>query len=243
MHIFYLEGTTMNKKITHMLCLSAVSLSLFAGCGASHEKAVSEEAVSADGVCITTRTAGHPINKLILHRWSARAFSDAPVTDQELNQLFEAARWAPSSYNSQPWVFVYAKRGTPAWDTFKDLMVDFNKSWTHNAGALVVIASREKSETGRPMHTHSFDTGAAWQNLALQATSMGLIAHGMSGFDYAKAKEALHIPDGYAIEAMVAVGRPGSLENLPEELRARETPSDRKPVESFAFEGSFPIAE
>lgn len=233
----------MNKNIATILCMSAFSLSLVAGCGASHEKPVTEETATIDGLIITTRKAAHPIDKLILHRWSARAFSDEPVTDQELNQLFEAARWAPSSYNNQPWVFVYAKRGTPAWDTFKNLMVDFNKSWTHNAGALVVIASREKTDTGRPMHTHSFDTGAAWQNLGLQATSMGLIAHGMSGFDYAKAKEVLHIPDGYAIEAMVAVGHPGSLENLPEELRSRETPSDRKPVETFAFEGEFPAAE
>lgn len=226
-----------------MLCMSALSVSLFAGCGTTQETPVISEKRSIDAITLTTRKSAHPIDPLILHRWSARAFSDEPVTDQELNQLFEAARWAPSSYNNQPWVFVFAKRGTPAWDTFKNLMVDFNKSWTNNAGALVVIASREKTDTGRPMHTHSFDTGAAWQNLALQATSMGLIAHGMSGFDYAKAKEALQIPDGYAIEAMIAIGRPGSLENLPEELRARETPSERKPVEAFAFEGAFPAAQ
>jgi nitroreductase len=175
-----------------------------------------------------------------LHRWSARAFSGEPITDQELMQLFEAARWAPSSFNNQPWRFVYAKKGTPAWDTLFNLMVDFNKSWAHNAGALIVIASKETTEKNHAIPTHSFDTGAAWQNLALQAASMGLVAHGMSGFDYAKAKEVLHIPDGYTVEAMIAIGRPGSVENLPEELRAMESAKDRNPVESFTFEGRFP---
>ncbi|MGE0009472.1 MAG: nitroreductase family protein [Candidatus Babeliales bacterium] len=229
----------MSKKIVHMLCISAVSVSLLTGCGKMQEdkEQVLENAPSA--LRITERQCAYPIESLLLHRWSPRAFSGELLSDQELMQLFEAARWAPSSSNNQPWRFVYAKRGTPAWDTFFNLLVDFNKKWSHNAAVLMVILSKDVTDSQRPNRTHSFDTGAAWQNLALQAASMGLIAHGMGGFDYAKAKEVLNIPDGYTVEAMVALGKPGAIENLPEEMRARETPSTRKPVETFAYEGQF----
>lgn len=235
----------MAKKISSMFCLGAVSVSLLAGCGKEAQVQQSEAdqtvlSTSCDGLRITSRQAAHAIHPLILHRWSSRAFSGEPISDQELMQIFEAARWAPSAYNNQPWRFIYAKRGTPQWDTLFNLLVDFNKQWTHNAGALAVIVSQEKTESGRDMHTHSFDTGAAWQNIALQSTAMGFVVHGMSGFDYEKAKQLLNIPDGYTVEAMFAVGRPGKVEDLPEQLQAKETPSGRKPVEEIAFEGSFP---
>lgn len=232
----------MATKLASMLCVSAVSASLFAGCGKAPEEKT--EVAVINTFRSTTRQSAYPIDKLILHRWSSRAFSGESLSDQELMQLFEAARWAPSSYNNQPWRFIYAKRGTPAWDTFFNLMVDFNKSWTHNAGALVMIVSAEKTEKGHPINTHSFDTGAAWQNIGLQAASMGLVVHGMSGFDYARAKKALHIPEGYTVEAMFAVGHPGTVEQLPEHIQSAETtPSGRNAVETFAFEGAFPQAQ
>ena len=187
------------------------------------------------------RVAAHPIDNVFLNRISSYAMSGEPVSKDALNRLFEAARWAPSSYNGQPWIFIYGVKGTPAWDRLFDLLVDFNKSWVKNAGALVLIVSRNTfAHNNAHSATHSFDTGAAWQNMALQATHDGLIAHGMAGFDFARARAALNIPEGYTVEAMVAIGKPGSIDDAPEAVRGREEkPSDRKPIEDFVFEGKF----
>lgn len=187
------------------------------------------------------RQAGHPIDDLFLRRWSPRALSGEEISETELLSLFEAARWAPSSYNGQPWRFLYARRGTPAWQKFFDLMVEFNQGWAVKAAALVVVVSRETFEhNGKPARTHSFDAGAAWMSLALQATLKGLVAHGMQGFDYDRAKEVLGVPDSYQVEAMVAVGRPGERDDLPEKMRETEQPNSRKSVSEIAFEGGFP---
>ena len=186
------------------------------------------------------RTSKYPVSDIILNRWSPRAMSGEAISDEELMTLFEAARWAPSSYNNQPWRFVYAKRGTKHWDVLFNLMVEFNQSWAHSAAALIVMVSKNDFEfNGKPAHTHSFDAGAAWENLALQGSVMGLVVHGMEGFDYAKAKEVLGVPEGHTVEAMAAIGRPGKKEDLPAELQEREELSDRKPLESFVFEGRF----
>lgn len=188
----------------------------------------------------TNRKSDHEILDLILNRWSPRAMSGESISDEALNSLFEAARWAPSSYNNQPWRFVYAKRDTPEWDPIYNLMVQFNKDWGKNAAVLIVILSRNNfAYNNKPSRTHSFDTGAAWQNLALQGAYQGLVVHGIEGFDYAKAKEVLRIPDGYTIEAMCAVGLPGKKEDLPQEMQKNEQPSDRKPITEFAFKGLF----
>lgn len=184
------------------------------------------------------RHPDHPIDPLFVNRWSPRAMSGEPVSEADLLALFEAARWAPSSYNGQPWRFLYARRGTPHWDRFFGLLVEFNQSWVKDAGALVVIASRTTFEhNGKPARTHSFDAGAAWQNLALQGSLQGLVVHGMQGFDYDRAHQELGLPDDLQVEAMAAVGHPGPVENLPEGLREREQPSGRKPVAEIAFEG------
>lgn len=201
---------------------------------------VSAEDKDTISVRAHTRKPAYPVNELILSRWSARAMSGESLTDAELMALFEAARWAPSSYNNQPWRFIYAKRGTPAWDVFLDLLVPFNRQWAQHASVLVVIVSKNTFDhNGKPSDTHSFDTGAAWQNLALQAETQNLVAHGMQGFDYDKAHKALNIPDGYTVEAMCAIGKPGKLSGLSEELRTREVPSERKPLTALVFEGSF----
>ncbi len=185
------------------------------------------------------RKAAHPILELLLDRWSPRALSGESITDEQLAILFEAARWAPSSYDNQPWRFIYAKRDTLAWDSFVNLLDDANKKWAVNAAVLMVIASAHKTKEGYTIRTHSFCTGAAWENLALQASSMGLVAHGMEGFDYDKAKKDLIIPDGYTVEAMCAVGKPGKVSALPKELQEREKPSGRNPIETFTYEGVF----
>ena len=165
--------------------------------------------------------------------------SGESLSREEILSLFEGARWAPSFYNEQPWRFLYATRESEHWQCFFDLMVEGNQRWAANAAMLVVVVSRETTGGGDPYPTHSYDTGAAWHGLALQGTKLGLVVHGMAGFDYEAARRELAIPDGYRVEAMIAVGRPGWVEDLHERFRPREQPSDRLPVDDFAFEGPF----
>lgn len=179
------------------------------------------------------------IDPLFRDRWSPRAMSGEELSHDELMALFEAARWAPSSYNNQPWRFIYAVRSSSQWSAFFSLLGEFNQSWCKNAAALIVIVGKKTFDNGKPSITYQLDTGAAWENLALQASRNGLVGHGMQGFDYAKARQALEIPDDYEVLAMAAVGRAGRKEDLPKELQERETPSDRKPVAEIAFQGRF----
>ena len=189
---------------------------------------------------VNSRTTQYPIDDTFLKRYSPRAMSGEKISEQELMTLFEAARWAPSSYNDQPWRFIYALRDTPEFEKLFSFLIEFNQAWCKNASALIVTISTKNTSKGTPSATHSFDSGAAWENFALQATSMNLVAHGMEGFDYALAKEKLGVPDNYSVEMMIAVGRHGKIEDLPEALRPREVPSDRKPLKEIVFEGKFP---
>ncbi len=186
------------------------------------------------------RRADHPIDKLFLDRWSPRAMSGEPIDLDDLMVLFEAARWAPSSFNNQPWRILFARRDTVHWPVFLDLLTKSNQRWAGNAAALLLFISKTTFDhNGKPTRTHSFDTGTAWENLALQANMRGYIAHGMQGFDYNRAKTTLQIPDEYQVEAMIAVGRPGSRESLPEDLREVETPNNRRPLAQTVCEGPF----
>jgi nitroreductase len=157
----------------------------------------------------------------------------------------EAARWAASSYNSQPWRFIYAFRDTPAWERFLNLLVPFNESWAKESSALVFLVSNTTMRSPRsgkevPSPTHSFDAGTASGYFALQASLMGWYVHGMVGFDADRAFEDLSVPKGYKVEAVYAVGRKADPAGLPEELRIRDLPSDRRSLEELAFEGAFP---
>ncbi|MEK6282879.1 MAG: nitroreductase family protein [Acidobacteriota bacterium] len=186
------------------------------------------------------RKADHPIDNLFIDRWSPRAMSGEPITKEDLMALFEAARWAPSSYNNQPWRMLYARKDTDQWALFFDLLVEFNQSWVKNAGALVLFISKTTFDmNGEPSVTHSFDTGSAWENFALQGWLKGLVVHGMQGFDYARARSDLNIPEGYKVEAMIAVGKPSDPETLAPELREREMPSTRRPLEQTICEGKY----
>lgn len=188
------------------------------------------------------RRADHPIDTLFLDRWSPRAMTGEPIDERELLVLFEAARWAPSSGNSQPWRFLYARRDTEHWPLFFDLLVEGNRTWCHKAAALVVFVSRTTHEqTGRPLKTHSYDTGSAWVSFALQGWLKGLVVHGMAGFDYARAKTTLNVPDDFTVEAMAAVGRPGLKEDLPPQHLQREFPSIRKPLAELLFAGPYRV--
>lgn len=191
-----------------------------------------------------SRSADHEIEPIFLERWSPRAFTEEEISEADLYSMFEAARWAPSSYNSQPWVFIYARRSSPHWDKLIGLLNEFNQSWAKRAGALVVIASNSTmlppgAEKPVPSHSHSFDAGAAWGAFALQGAALGWHAHAMVGFDIPRAFTELGLPAGYRVEAAAAIGRQGDKSILPDFLQARETPSPRKPVTDFAFEGSF----
>jgi nitroreductase len=186
-----------------------------------------------------TRTPDFPIDRLFVDRWSPRAMSGEPIDEQELLTLFEAARWAPSSGNSQPWRFLYTRRDTPHWQTFLDLLNERNREWCVNAAALVVFISRTATDQGRPLVTHAYDTGAAWMSLALQGWLKGLVVHGMAGFDYARAKQVLTVPDEFVVNAMAAVGRPGPIDVLSEFQRGRETPSQRRALTETVYEGPY----
>jgi nitroreductase len=188
----------------------------------------------------TVRKADRPIESLLLDRWSPRAMSGEEIPEEELMRLFEAARWAPSSFNAQQWRALYARRGTEHWQTFFDLLVDANKAWAKNAAVLVVFISRKFFDhNDESSVTHSYDCGAAWENFALQGFHQGLVVHGMEGFDYDRARAELRIPGDFQVEAMAVVGRPGPKELLPEKLQARESPNDRRKVSESVFEGPF----
>ncbi len=191
-----------------------------------------------------TRLTQHPIDPLFTRRWSPRAFTGEAISHSDLMQCLEAARWAPSASNSQPWRFIYALRDTAAWDPIFGTLVEFNRDWAHRAGALIVVLSRTHWVAPgyvehRPLPSHSFDAGAAWANLALQTTQAGWHAHAMAGFDRDLLRTRLGVPADYAIEAVVAIGRIGDKSLLPEALAQREIPSQRLPLEELVAEGKF----
>ncbi len=190
----------------------------------------------------TGRIANPKINRLFVDRWSPRAFDASDLPDEDLAAIFEAAGWAPSAYNYQPWKFLYAKRGDANWERFVSLLVPGNQAWVKDASVLVFIISDTMMVLGEniaPSHTHSFDAGAAWAQLALAATDLGYHAHGMIGIDLERTREELGVPERYRIEAAAAIGRRADPERLPEPLRQRETPSTRKPVDEIAIKGNF----
>jgi nitroreductase len=188
------------------------------------------------------RKPAYPIQPLFVDRWSPRAMSGEALSETALMTLFEAARWAPSCGNFQPWRFLYARRDTDFWPAFLDLLKPSNQQWAARAGALVVVISRNQFDgDGRACVTHSYDSGAAWQNLALQAWLSNLVAHGIAGFDYERTRRVLRVPAAYSVEAMIVLGHPGNKAELSELLQNREQPSARKPLSETACEGPFSL--
>lgn len=186
------------------------------------------------------RQASQPVHPLFIDRWSPRGMTGEAVSEQELMTMFEAARWAPSSNNAQPWRILYARRDTEQWPAFMELLFDGNRAWGERAGALLLFISHTYNDSaGRPSETHSFDAGAAWENLALQGYLLGLAVHGIAGFHRDRARDVLKIPTQFHLEAMVVVGRPGAQDLLSDTLKARETPNDRRPLTQTVCEGAF----
>ena len=189
----------------------------------------------------TNRQTDTALDPMFLHRWSPRAFDGSVMSAEDLRTILDAGRWAPSSFNYQPWRFLYATRDEAEnCDRFLDLLIPFNAVWAKDASALLFILSETTmGAPDKPSHSHSFDAGAAWAAIALQAHLLGYHAHGMVGIDMEKTRTELAIPDVFRIEAAVAIGRMGDPANLPEKLQAREQPSDRKPLEELAYSGNF----
>jgi nitroreductase len=192
----------------------------------------------------TPRQSAHPIEPLLLERWSPRAFDGTAVDSKDLATIFEAARWAPSAFNVQPWRFIYALRDDADWPRLLGLLIPFNARWVKNAGALIFICSdtlvpTKPDQTPALSYSHSFDAGAAWALMALQATSLGYRAHGMTGLLFDQCRRELEIPERFRVEAAVAIGRQGDKSVLPEALQAREIPSERRPLSELVFQGRF----
>jgi nitroreductase len=180
------------------------------------------------------------VDPLFRARWSPRAFSSREISNEDLKTILEAARWAASSGNEQPWRFVVARK--PDGESFErllGLLEPSNQAWAASAPVLIVMAARRTfARGGSPNGYALHDTGAALAQLMLQATALGLHAHGMAGFDHERARTELHIPDEYGLGAAVAVGYRGSPDLLSPENRRRELARrERKPLSELVFGG------
>ena len=188
-----------------------------------------------------TRIPDAPVDPQFPDRWSPRALSPEPLDETVVRSLFEAARWAPSAGNEQPWIYIYATSSDER-ARFLEILDESNQTWAKNAPMIAfVIARLTVARNGRPNRIARFDTGASWISLALQARKLGIFAHAMAGFDSDKAHDTLHVPrEGYEIMAAIAVGKYGNPAELSEYNRGREKPNTRKHTSEFVFQGRFP---
>ena len=188
------------------------------------------------------RMAEVEVDSMFTDRWSPRAFLSDTLPEHQIKALFEAARWAPSCFNEQPWLFVYATEPEQRRE-LASVLVAKNQRWAAKCPLLMfVLARRQFKEGGRENRHAPFDAGSAWMSLALQARRLGLYAHAMAGFSIKKAYEVLGVPEeDYHIMAAIAVGRKGDADQLPEDLRTMESPNDRKPLDAVATD-KFPLS-
>lgn len=188
------------------------------------------------------RHPDHPVAPQFIARWSPRAFTTEAMSEADVLTILEAARWAPSASNNQPWRFVWALRGEPAFDAVMASLAPGNQLWAPQAAAVVVVASKTTVMRGGEVAAnawHAFDAGAAWAQLGLQAHLSGFHAHAMGGFDKAKLAVAINLPADHATHAVVVMGHLGAPETLAEAQQAREVPSQREPLAKIARHGSF----
>ena len=185
----------------------------------------------------------HNVHKLIAERWSPRVFSNKEISDQELLSLFEAARWAASSMNEQPWRFLYARKGSPAYRKFFECLAQFNQQWVMNAPVLIITVYKKSFSSGKENFHAQHDLGLAMGNFSLQAQSMGIAVHHMAGLDWKKVHDIFGIDmEAYHVTTAVAVGYyGGDIDTLPDDLAESErAPRSRKPLKDLAFENSWP---
>lgn len=184
----------------------------------------------------------HSINDLIQQRWSPLAFADKMVEPKKLSSVLEAARWAASSYNEQPWSFIIAtKENSTEFERLLGCLAQGNQEWAKNAPVLMISVAKLYFERNGVENRHAFhDVGAAVANLALQATTYGLFVHQMAGFDVPLTRQTYNIPEGYEPVEAIALGYLGDVQTLSEKLQQRElAPRQRKPLEDFVFSGSW----
>lgn len=182
------------------------------------------------------------VHQLIRRRWSPRAFSDRPVDSATLRALLQAAQWAASSYNEQPWAFIVATRDTSQdYERLLGCLVEFNQKWASSAPVLALSVAKASFERNGKPNRHAFhDVGLAVSQLTLQATAEGLAVHQMAGIDADQARRELDIPDGWDPVAAIALGYPADPDSLPEDLRDKEEADRRrKPLADFVFSGSW----
>lgn len=187
-------------------------------------------------------TTDYPVNELIRNRWSPRAFSERTVEPAILASLFEAARWAASSYNDQPWSYLVAtKDDTENYAKMLGVLMEFNAKWAKSAPVLAIsVARRNFHHNGAPNPVALHDVGAANAQLTTEATSRGLLVHQMAGFHHDKARQAFGIPEGWDPVSAIAIGYPGDPQSLPEDFRKPElAPRTRKPLSEFVMTGQW----
>jgi nitroreductase len=185
---------------------------------------------------------GTPVHELISHRWSPRIFENRAVEPGKLRSLFEAARWAASSFNAQPWSFIVATKDDPAnYQRVLDCFIEFNQGWAKSAPVLALSVAQMKFGHNNQPNSHAFhDVGQAAATLQIQAEELGLAVHQMAGIVPDKAREIFKIPAGYDVVAGFAIGYPGDPAALPDQLREKEVaPRERKPLDSFVFTGEW----
>lgn len=177
------------------------------------------------------------VHEPILQRWSPRAFTDRTVSASDMKKLFEAARWAASSFNEQPWRFIVGRKGDPTYNKIFESLATPNQAWANNAPVLMLsVGKKTFTQNGSPNHYALHDTGAATANLALQATTLGFHIHSMGGFDRDKIRAAFKIPEDFEIGAVTAIGYLGNVDALPDSFKAAETSArNRKPLSEFVF--------
>jgi nitroreductase len=181
-----------------------------------------------------------PVHELIRERWSPRAFADKPIPQNVLRSIFEAARWAPSSNNEQPWAYIVASRDDKdGFQKILSVLVEFNAAWAKSANVLAIaVAELAFAKNNTPNRNAHYDTGAATALLSMEATAQGLAVHQMAGFDPEKARQVFGIPVGWEAIAVLAIGYPGDPVSLPQPLKDREmAPRTRKPIAEFVMAG------
>ncbi|MCB0632355.1 MAG: nitroreductase family protein [Saprospiraceae bacterium] len=187
-------------------------------------------------------STNHSLHPHITARWSPRVFSGQEITEEDIHHLLEAARWAPSSRNEQPWRFIYAFRGSEAYDNIFQCLSEFNQQWVRNAPVLMLTAYKEQFDSGIDNFHASHDLGLAVGIMSMQAQSMGIALHQMAGVNWREAQAIFEVPEGYHITTAIAVGYyGGDPDELPENLRKSELAErNRVPLAQFAVEGEWP---
>lgn len=184
------------------------------------------------------RRPDYPIDPIFLNRWSPRSFLQKEVPDEVLCTVLEAARWAPSGSNEQPWRFILARTPEDR-ETFMSFLNEGNRLWCERVPVMALILSKKINSNDTPSRSHAFDAGAAWGFLSLEATRQGLIVHAMTGYQPDKARALLNVPEEYELQAVVSIGYRGPKEALTEQQQEREKPSVRRPLKESLFEGGF----